>query len=52
MVWLIILGGNSAAHGVTIETSEDNILNCDLIIPVNVKAEARKSQFTRLLNQC
>lgn len=52
MVWLVILGGNSAAHGVTIETAEGNILDCDLIMPVNVKAEARKSQFTRLLNQC
>lgn len=52
LVWLVILGGNSAALSVTIENLEDSILNFDLIVPVNVKAEARKSKFTRLFNLC
>lgn len=52
-MWLITLGGDRAAHSVTTESLSDNILNFDLIVLVNVKAEARKSQFTgtlRLLN--
>lgn len=43
LVWLIILGGSSASHGVITENLEDSVLNCNLIAPVNVKAEARKS---------
>lgn len=52
LVWLIIFGGISGARSVTVENLEDNVLNFDLIVPMNVKAEARNSQFTRLLNLC
>lgn len=47
LVWLIILGGNSAAHSVNSENLEDNTLNFDLVVPV--KSESKKSQSSEIL---